>query len=185
MRLLIWWCIWLTTITLGLSKTHYETLGVRKTATADEIKKRYRELAKTTHPDKTKNTDSADEFIKISEAYEVLSDPQKKRQYDLSLQSDDSPRYRQSRSHRRHQGFHDFQDQMRQFHQFNQEEPIYYRYGDNIYVYRTHTSFGQGTSSSVWTWIWVFLKLIGIMLQFIPQFLFLWLFFKIFYGRPR
>lgn len=58
---------------------HYETLGVPKTATPDEIKKAYRKLASQHHPDKGGDTAM---FQKIEEAYRILSDPEKKNHYD-------------------------------------------------------------------------------------------------------
>jgi molecular chaperone DnaJ len=61
------------------AKDYYETLGVPKTATADEIKKAYRRLARKHHPDAG---GSEDKFKEISEAYEVLSDAEKRKQYD-------------------------------------------------------------------------------------------------------
>ena len=65
-------------------KDYYEVLGVEKTATADEIKKAYRKLAKKYHPDA--NSDNKEEaekkFKEIAEAYEVLSDDTKRKQYD-------------------------------------------------------------------------------------------------------
>ncbi len=62
---------------------YYKTLGVSKTAKDDEIKKAYRKLAMKYHPDHTKGDKSAEEkFKKISEAYAVLSDKEKRKQYD-------------------------------------------------------------------------------------------------------
>lgn len=58
---------------------HYDTLGVAKNATQEDIKKAYRRLAGIHHPDKGGDTA---QFQKIQQAYETLSDPQKKQQYD-------------------------------------------------------------------------------------------------------
>ena len=63
---------------------YYEVLGISRDATQDEIKKRFRELAKKTHPDKTKE-DSEEEMIKLNKAYEVLSDKENKEKYDKYL----------------------------------------------------------------------------------------------------
>ncbi|MFS0780856.1 molecular chaperone DnaJ [Bacillus sp. 1P06AnD] len=63
-------------------RDYYEVLGVSKTASKDEIKKAYRKLSKQYHPDINKAEDAADKFKEIKEAYEVLSDDQKKAQYD-------------------------------------------------------------------------------------------------------
>jgi curved DNA-binding protein len=66
-------------------RDYYETLGVAKTASADEIKSAFRKLARKHHPDlaKTKEKAAAEEkFKQINEAYEVLSDPEKRTKYD-------------------------------------------------------------------------------------------------------
>ena len=63
-------------------KDYYETLGVSKTASADEIKSAFRKLAKKYHPDVNKEPDAAEKFKEIGEAYSVLSDETKRKQYD-------------------------------------------------------------------------------------------------------
>ena len=63
-------------------RDYYEVLGVSKTASKDEIKKAYRKLSKKYHPDINKEADAEDKFKEISDAYEVLSDEQKRAAYD-------------------------------------------------------------------------------------------------------
>lgn len=63
---------------------YYKILEVSKNATLEEIKKAYKKLALKFHPDKNKSPDAEEKFKKISEAYQVLSDPQKRRTYDNS-----------------------------------------------------------------------------------------------------
>ncbi len=65
-----------------MSKSLYETLGIGENASADEIKKAYRKLARKYHPDVNKTPEAEEKFKEINAAYEILSDEEKKRQYD-------------------------------------------------------------------------------------------------------
>jgi len=64
-------------------RDYYEVLGVQRNASKDEIKDAYRKLAMQYHPDRNKSPDAEEKFKEISEAYAVLSDDEKRQQYDL------------------------------------------------------------------------------------------------------
>ncbi len=67
-----------------MAKDYYQLLGVNKNASKDELKKAFRKLAMKYHPDKNKNDKAAEEkFKEINEAYAVLSNDQKRKQYDM------------------------------------------------------------------------------------------------------
>jgi len=66
------------------SQSYYQILGVDKKATKQEIKKAFRKLAVQYHPDKNASPDAEDKFRNIAEAYEILSDEDKRQEYDMS-----------------------------------------------------------------------------------------------------
>lgn len=90
------------------SKNYYEILGVGKDFSDAELKKSYRKLALSFHPDKNKAPGAAEAFKAIGNAYAVLSEPEKKRQYDLYGEEEGSS----SRGHRRTNrgGFYEYED---------------------------------------------------------------------------
>ncbi len=63
-------------------KDYYEILGVNKNSSEDDIRRAYKKLAVKFHPDKNSSKHSADAFKKVSHAFSVLSNPEKKRNYD-------------------------------------------------------------------------------------------------------
>jgi molecular chaperone DnaJ len=66
-----------------VANDYYATLGVRRDASADEVKKAYRRLARELHPDVNPDPETQEKFKEITQAYEVLSDPKKREMYDL------------------------------------------------------------------------------------------------------
>lgn len=66
---------------------HYEVLGVERTATPEEIKRAYRKLARELHPDVNPSAEASERFKEVTHAYDVLSDPRERQQYDLGPQA--------------------------------------------------------------------------------------------------
>ena len=107
-------------------KSHYDVLGVTKTSSATAITKKYRELAKKFHPDKNKKDPTAKEkFIELSEAYEVLGDETKRKEYDHEIKfgGGNNVRHSSYQNNQNNQGANGF-------HNFNNEEIFIFRTPD-------------------------------------------------------
>ena len=72
-----------------MSKNFYDILQVNKNATKEEIKKSYKKLALHYHPDKNKDEHAIDKFKEIAEAYNTLSDDEKRKNYDMFGNNDE------------------------------------------------------------------------------------------------
>jgi tetratricopeptide (TPR) repeat protein len=74
-----------------MARTHYETLGVSRQATSEEIRRSYRQLALKLHPDRNHAANAGTEFARIAEAYAVLSDEGARQTYDRRLKAAEPP----------------------------------------------------------------------------------------------
>lgn len=79
----IFWGLVATLCVCQAKKDYYKSLGVEKDASSKQIKKAFRNLALKYHPDKNPDKDTTKKFQEVAEAYEVLSDPEKRKQYDM------------------------------------------------------------------------------------------------------
>lgn len=104
---------------------YYKVLDISPNASADEIKKAYRQKAKQYHPDVSSEVNASEKMKQVNSAYDVLSDPQQKQAYDFRRQNP----YMQQTGYTNTQ-YHTFDDAMfeeifRQFQQQSQGRPVY------------------------------------------------------------
>ena len=116
-----------------MPKNHYEILGVKRNATADQIKKAYRKLARKYHPDVSKEPDAEEKMRAINVAYETLSKEDKKTEYDFEL--DHPEAFSQSGAHSGSGGFDNTQFYRQGTHQqsdFSGFEDLFGRFGSGF-----------------------------------------------------
>lgn len=121
-----------------MAKNYYEDLGIQRDATADDIKKAYRKLARKYHPDVSKESNAEDMMQKINVAYDTLSDLEKKKQYDFEL---DHPAGTHDFAGAHAKGFNSYQSNasQQQNNQFSGFEDLFGRFGQG---------FGGGNAQS-------------------------------------
>ena len=84
---------------MSKSPTFYETLGVTRAATAEQIRRAYRARARKLHPDVNTAPDAAARFAQLQNAYEVLSNANRRREYDRSLDGPAAPETSPAKAH--------------------------------------------------------------------------------------
>uniref|UniRef100_A0AAQ4QYG6 DnaJ homolog subfamily C member 16 n=1 Tax=Gasterosteus aculeatus aculeatus TaxID=481459 RepID=A0AAQ4QYG6_GASAC len=98
-----WWSFFLL-VKAASEYDPYKILGVSRSASQAEVKKAYKSLAKEWHPDKNKDPNAEDMFIKVSKSYEILSNEERRSNFDRYGQMDENQQFAQSQ----HQGFRGF-----------------------------------------------------------------------------
>lgn len=93
---------------LTIKSNPYQTLGVKRTSTIQDIKRAYKHSVKEWHPDKNKDPGAEQKFIEINEAYALLSDPERRREYDLHGITEDAPHMRQKPDYSQYRRFDPF-----------------------------------------------------------------------------
>jgi DnaJ family protein C protein 16 len=91
----------------------YEILGIKRGATQQDVKKAYRKLVKEAHPDKNKAPDAQEKFVLLTRAYELLSDPERRRNYDNHGVTEDTPNFNKKHDYSQYNRFGDPFDHLR------------------------------------------------------------------------
>jgi len=123
----------------------YEILGVKRSASPEEVKKAYRRLVKELHPDKNKAPDAEDKFVRLTKAYELVSDPERRRMYDNHGVTEDTPNFNKKHDYSQYNRHGDPFDHLRDlfgdsFHSFrsgNARENIFHK---QSITYRAYTN---------------------------------------------
>jgi len=113
----------------------YEILGVKRTASPEEVKKAYRKLVKELHPDKNKAPDAQDKFVRLTKAYDLISDPERRRMYDNHGVTEDTPNFNKKHDYSQYNRHGDpfdhlkdlFGDSFQNFKSGNTRENIFHK----------------------------------------------------------
>jgi len=91
----------------------YDVLGIKRSATQQEVKKAYRRLVKDLHPDRNKAPDAQDKFVELTKAYEIISDPERRRLFDNHGVTEDTPNFNQKHDYSQYNRYGDPFDHLR------------------------------------------------------------------------
>jgi hypothetical protein len=141
-------CLWMAVafeslvVLVAAKKDYYDLLGLDRTATDRQIKKAFRKLALQYHPDKNKEKGAEDKFREIAEAYDVLSDEDKRKKYDTYGHQDDGAQGSQGHGFDG-QGFN-FQDFFKQFDEQFQSHSGHFQDDGHGHFQHSHFYHGNG-----------------------------------------
>lgn len=127
--------------TTGQEQDYYETLGVSKSASKQEINRAFRELAKKYHPDKNKEKNASDEFIKIFKAYETLLDDKKRKEYDIQHGPNSWSTTSDMNDFDINEFFRQYEDQFLKHAQYHQQAGGHYDHHHQQYKQQHHDKF--------------------------------------------
>jgi len=138
MRVLPWLVLALALLTVSHAKERfrpYEVLGIKRGASQQDVKKAYRRLVKEAHPDKNKEPDAQEKFVQLTRAYELLSDPERRRNYDNHGVTEDTPNFNKKHDYSQYNRFGDpfdhlrdlFGDNFNNFKQGGNRENIFHK----------------------------------------------------------
>lgn len=127
-------------------KDPYSILGVQKKADGQEIKKAYKKLAKLWHPDKNESPDAEKKFIEINQAYELLMDPERRRLYDTTGQTEEQPNFRKQHDYSSYRRFDPFDDI---FSSFGSGFRFNFKHGDGINIFKKQSITFKSYQNSI------------------------------------
>ncbi|XP_076028926.1 dnaJ homolog subfamily C member 16 l(3)80Fg isoform X2 [Oratosquilla oratoria] len=124
----------------------YTILGLTRKASSQDIKKAYKKLAKEWHPDKNPSTEAEAKFIEINQAYELLMDPERRRIFDQTGQTEDQPNFRKQHDYSSFRRFDPFDDI---FSNFGKGFKFNFKEGDEMNIYRKQSITFKAYENSI------------------------------------
>ncbi|XP_065351702.1 dnaJ homolog subfamily C member 16 isoform X2 [Cloeon dipterum] len=131
-------------LALGLRKDPYEILGVKRSAASQEIRKAFKHLAKEWHPDKNSNPEAENKFVEITEAYELLMDPERRKKFDSFGITEDAPAFTNKPDYSQYRRFDPlddlfgFQGSSFRFHYQDRDITIFHKLSVTTKAYENH-----------------------------------------------
>lgn len=124
----------------------YDVLGIKSKADVQDIKKAYKKLAKEWHPDKNPSPGAEAKFIEINQAYELLMDPERRRLFDTTGQTEEQPNFRKQHDYSSYRRFDPFDDI---FSNFGGGFHFNFKHGDGTNIYKKQSITFKSYQNSI------------------------------------